>query len=116
MQLGIATIEECRDWGYPVVDHHGGKLNVQKHYLISFSNPKKWKSGKHIAETPESELYICIKRISYEKLWAQFVRAGTGIKEFCDFKNFPFPSPMEDPTFHDLLNLASTVRLYQGIE
>ena len=106
------SLWECRMSGYPVVEHGKRPMDPDKPYDLTISNPRHW--GK--PGTRRKLLYDTDVMISYKDLWESFVRGGQGIKDFCDFKNCPYPSPEEDPSFNDFVSLAQTVVLWHGLE
>lgn len=133
------NLAECRASGYPVVEHGKRPLHPQKLYLLTISNPEAWTDsgtralleqhkpkGANGQPVPTWKVYTWI---SYEDLWKQFQAAGDGIKDFCDFKNCPFPHPQDgrkfcaegdpekpQPTYLDFASLAGVVNDYRGIQ
>ena len=106
------SLRECRESGYPVVEHGKKPMDPKKNYHLTISNPRHW--GK--PGTRSELLYATNIIISYKDLWESFERGGQEIKDFCDFKNCPHPSPEEEPSYHDFVNLAQTVVLYHGLD
>lgn len=110
------SLAECRASGYPVVEHGKRPLDPAALYTLTISNPSLWPYGTLRPGTKSRDAWDTNIFISYKDLWESFLRGGTGIKDFCDFKNCPYPSPEENPTFNDFANLAGTVRWYHGLD
>lgn len=105
----------CRAEGYPVVKHFDVKPKKGKDYQLEITNTQAWNDNGRPMMGYKGPRYLYFGMISYEKLWESFVRAGDGIKSYCDFDNCPIPSPEDDPSFDDFVNLAGIVHSYCGI-
>lgn len=110
------SIAECRASGYPVVEHGKRPLDPSKRYRLTISNPSAWTFCGSAVKFGARRPYEVNGWYSYADLWETFERAGDGIKSFCDFENFPYPSPTEEPCFMDFASLAQTLVLYCGLD
>ncbi len=108
------SIKECRESGYPVIEHTG-KFDPAKYYGLTISLPHLWPNGRALPGWPRGQLYMTDTDVSYNDLWELFESKGQDIKDFCDFKNCPYPLPA-DADFHDLASLAGTLSSYCGVE
>lgn len=109
------SIPECISNGYPIVYHKTDEaMDPNREYKLTISNPKEWKDNlEHI---PDCDItYSFNGNVSYITLWEEFGSNGESIKEYCDFKNCPIPSPTEEPSFNDFVTLAGIVHRYCGI-
>ena len=109
------SLRTCREEGYPVVTHWTKTMDPDKLYDLTISDPRYWPYGILIPGTRSKHAWAVNCFTSYTELWKSFLRGGDGIKSFCDFKNCPFPSPTESPSFSDFASLAGVAHSYHGL-
>jgi hypothetical protein len=111
------SIAECRASGYPVIHHKSRKFDPDTPYLVTISNPAAWNpEGTAITRSSRHEPYLVHDLLTYREIWEKFLKGGKRIKEFCDFKNCPYPEPDGDASFHAMASLAGTVHSYRGLD
>lgn len=108
------SLRVCREEGYAVVEHGRRPMEASQVYSLTVSNPQHWPGGYLRPRTPKKLAYSCDVYTSYADMWETFESKGQCIKDFCDFKNCPFPSPTENPSYGDFVALAQTIIAYCG--
>jgi len=124
MKIGTDSISECRDSGYMVIDFkvkslypNGRKNGIDKdcevRATVSFEG--SWIKG-HFQPWLNLPQYMTDTFVSWNDLIGIFQDMGMtqpGFLSSCDRKS---PETIENPTEYDLLNLASDICSYQGLD
>ena len=108
------SLRVCRQEGYAVVEHGRRPMDPKELYSLTISEWRHWPHGRLRPGIRVRDAYSVNVNIAYTDLWALFLLKGESIKSYCDFENCPFPSPEEDPSFNDFVNLAQTINGYCG--
>jgi len=109
------NISVCRSEGYPVVHHRTSLLNVDKQYRLTISNTECWTDSGTVKFNCLDRIYRVDSTFSYRELWNIFLSYGEHIKQFCDFKNCPYPDPNSNPQFIDFASIAGTIDSFVGL-
>lgn len=105
------SIRVCRTEAYAVVEHFGKTLKPNKSYRCTVSNPRAW-TDEGYRRPDVHPAFVHDERVTYSELWDRFQKGGQEIKDFCDFKTCPFPSPDENPSFEEMAALFGIVTGY----
>jgi hypothetical protein len=110
------SLRECRESGYPIIEYFArdllpdGTLNPEAMIDLTISNPENWPWGVNKIGVLSRDLYRRTGYYCFKELKEAFLRAGQGIKDYCDWKHCPIE--LERPHPMDFLHLAGILDGY----